>query len=116
MTPATGRQAQFSLQAAGGREHSFITARGTWRRSKFNLEIRNMMLCTNLIITASVWPSAFTPLRHNTTHTGAQNFPAAVSIVRLFARRVDEALLKTAGPSDSSTRPFEERPPCLQPL
>jgi hypothetical protein len=39
-----------------------------------------------------------------------------VSIVRLFARRVDEALLKTAGPSDSSTRPFEERPPCLQPL
>jgi hypothetical protein len=54
--------------------------------------------------------------QHNTTHTGAQNFPATVSIVRLFARRVDEALLKTAGPSDSSTRPFEERPPCLQPL
>jgi hypothetical protein len=54
MTPAPGRQAQFSLQATGGREHSFVTARGTWRRSKFNLEIRNMMLCTNLIITASV--------------------------------------------------------------
>ena len=54
MTPATGRQAQFSLRATGGREHSFITARGTRCHSKFILEICNMMLCTNLIITASV--------------------------------------------------------------